>query len=161
MHFALRAVSRKHLHQYRCHQCATAPAETPSPRSGHHHQNDHGILDRQQRLGATTATGTIIRVAGQQSCQWKIWGVQLIQGADRVSVSHLLAVLDGTEHPAEADRGGEDHGSKTRGPPREGEPDTQIPSRIIRLTTPTPSEKTSSPSSTASSTPMRPSPPRP
>jgi hypothetical protein len=32
--------------------------------SGHHHQDDHGILNRQQRLGATTATGTIIRVAG-------------------------------------------------------------------------------------------------
>lgn len=67
-----------------------------------------------------------------------MWGLQLIQGADRVSVSHLLAVLNGTEHPAAADRGGEDHGSKTRGPPREGETEIQIPSRIIRLTTPAP-----------------------
>lgn len=138
-----------------CPACCLAQAPAPAPLpplrdrcsrntesvSGHHHQDDHGILNRQQRVGATTATGTIIRVAGQQSFQWTVSGLQLIEGSDRVSVSHLFAVLYSAEHPAEAIRGGKNHGSKARRSPREGEPDIHATCRIIRLTIPTKARK--------------------
>lgn len=128
-----------------CLAQAAAPGPSPplhdrcsrniKPVSGHHHQDDHGILNRQQWLGATTATGENIRVAGQQPHRWEIRVLKLTYRSDGVIVPHLLAVLDSTEHPAEANRGGKDHGSKARRPPRKGRVVNYRSCRILVLTT--------------------------